>query len=444
MGRASYRKRSIPFIPFEIISLILVRVPARSLLRLRCVCKDWCNLIDSFSFVRNQVSIASQQPHVVLAPNNFPLSYKSFTFNGNVLKESSRFPIVENNKCLDYIHAGEVGFGFTCFQYRYRLGEAFLFNPLRRQVLVLPMATCIGQPHWYGMGIDSTINEYKIVHFVSSVDTDSLAAEIYTLGTKSPWRQIPSISPFPFHSPSIDHITGVSAHGDMHWTDQCKIISFDFEKEGFKLTPHPDMGYNPVKSFLLTTLRGSLAVLSFSKTQAEIWDSEIQAEIWVMKDYEKKIWVKEYKISMNTDHPKFWDYDCNVGAFSSHWIFVDENGTCPLQEAYIPIDIISLILVRVHARSLLRFRCVFKAWCDLIDSLCFARNQVSIASQQPQVVLAPNNSNFALSYKSIITFNGNYVFKESSRFPKLEFSYRKNNWLDYMHASEVGFSKSIL
>ncbi|KAK0581893.1 hypothetical protein LWI29_019207 [Acer saccharum] len=105
--------------------------------------------------LRNQVSIASQQPQVVLAPNNFPLSYRSFTFNGNVLKESSRFPILENNKCFDYIHAGEVGCGFTCFQYRSRPGEAFLFNPLRRQVLVLPMATCIGQAHWYGMGIDS-------------------------------------------------------------------------------------------------------------------------------------------------------------------------------------------------------------------------------------------------------------------------------------------------
>ncbi|KAK3192952.1 hypothetical protein Dsin_024262 [Dipteronia sinensis] len=327
MGRASCSKRPIPFIPIEIINLILVRVPARSLLRFRCVCKDWCNLIDSFWFVRNQVSIASQQPQVVLAPNNFPLSYKSFTFNGNVLKESSRFPILEfsyrNNNCLDYIHAGEVGFGFTCFQYRYRPGEACLFNPLRRQVLVLPMATCIGQPHWYGMGIDSTTNAYKIVHFVSSVDTDSLAAEIYTLGAKSSWRQISSISPFPFQSPSIDHITGVSAHEDMHWTDQCKIISFDFEKEEFKLTPHPDFG----KSFLLTTLRGSLAaVVSFSETQAEIWDSEIQAEIWVMTDYEKKIWVKEYKISMNTDHPKFWDYACSIVAFSSHWIFVDGMG----------------------------------------------------------------------------------------------------------------------
>ncbi|KAK1560299.1 hypothetical protein Q3G72_024868 [Acer saccharum] len=319
MERASCRKRSIPFIPFQIISHILVRVPARSLFRFRCVCKDWCNLIDSFWFVRNQVSIASQQPQVVLAPNNFPLSYRSFTFNGNVLKESSRFPILENNKCFDYIHAGEVGCGFTCFQYRSRPGEAFLFNPLRRQVLVLPMATCIGQAHWYGMGIDSTTNSYKIVHFVSSVDTGSLAAEIYTLGTESPWRQISSISPFPFRRPSIDHITGVSAHGEMHWTDQRKIISFNFEKEEFKLTPHPDF----FKCFLLTTLRGSLAVLSFSETQADIWDSEIQSEIWVMKDYEKKIWVKEYKISMNTDDPKFWDYHCNVVAFSSHWIFVD-------------------------------------------------------------------------------------------------------------------------
>ncbi|KAK2664941.1 hypothetical protein Ddye_003515 [Dipteronia dyeriana] len=405
MERASCSsKRPIPFIPIDIIDLILLRVPARSLLRFRCVCKDWCNLIDSFSFVRNQVSIASQQPQVVLAANNFPLSYKSFTFNGNVLKESSRFPILEfsyrNNKCLDYIHAGEVGFGFTCFQNRYRPGEAFLFNPFRRQVLVLPMATCIGQRDWYGMGIDSTTNTYKIVHFVSSVDTDSLAAEIYTLGTKSPWRQISLISPFPFHGSSVDHITGVSTHGDMHWTDRCKIISFDFQKEQFKVTPHPpDFGY---KSFLLTSLRGCLAaVVSFSETQAEIWDSEIQAETWVMKDYKKKIWVKEYKISMNTDHPKFWDYDCNVASYSSHWIFVDgmEHDHKFLLDLY-----------------------------ETTSLACTSKSACKITTWLP-LRLQSTPTHFPVSYITFI-FDGKMSSKESSsRLPILEFSSRNNKML---------------
>ncbi|KAK3218081.1 hypothetical protein Dsin_012051 [Dipteronia sinensis] len=278
-------KRPIPFIPFEIISLILVRVPARSLVRFRYVCKAWCNLIDSLWFARNQVSIASLQPQIVLVPVvPPPTSYRSFTFNVNVLEESSRSPILlfsylhDQEYCL---HVGGVGFGLVCFQSCDRLGEAYLCNPLTRQVLVLPRVTVIDS--------DALRNRF--------------VAEVYTFGTKSLWRRISSSI-----LRHIFHTNGIYAHGDMHWTNhlpytsffQCDpITSFNFEKEEFKLPPLPDFGYKPAaaEKFLLTTLRGSLAVV-------HVIPEETHFEIWLMKDYENKVWVREYKISMSNFSPK--------------------------------------------------------------------------------------------------------------------------------------------
>ncbi|KAK0586573.1 hypothetical protein LWI29_009083 [Acer saccharum] len=195
----------------------------------------------------------------------------------------------------DCLYVGEVGFGLACFQSYDRLGEAYLCNPLRRQVLVLPTVTVIDSNAFrnrYGMGFDSATNAYKIVHVVSSKNADRFVAEVYTFGTKSLWRRISSSI-----LRHIFHINCIYAHGDMHWTNQlpytsffqCGLItSFNFEKEEFMLTPLPDFGYKPAghEKFLLTALRGSLAVV-------HVVPEETHVEIWVMKDYENKVWCEE-------------------------------------------------------------------------------------------------------------------------------------------------------
>jgi len=39
------------YLPPEVWTLVLVRLPVRTLLRLRCVCKAWCSIIDDPRFV---------------------------------------------------------------------------------------------------------------------------------------------------------------------------------------------------------------------------------------------------------------------------------------------------------------------------------------------------------------------------------------------------------
>ncbi|XP_059430222.1 F-box/kelch-repeat protein At3g04660-like [Corylus avellana] len=108
----------------------------------------------------------------------------------------------------------------------------------------------------------------------------------------SSWRAISKgqESPCPvFGSP-------IYARGALHWLVDLatstrgylvkgKIVHFDVGKEEFGLISRPEF-----RPFHLVDMRGDLAIVDRSS------DKEI--EIWVMKEYEKKEWVKEYKIGL--------------------------------------------------------------------------------------------------------------------------------------------------
>lgn len=68
-------------------------------------------------------------------------------------------------------------------------------------------------------------------------------------------------------------------------TESVLIISFGFRKEEFKRMEVPNFGLR----YDMINLKQSLAVINFS--------SNAQMEIWVMKDYEKKTWVREKIVS---------------------------------------------------------------------------------------------------------------------------------------------------
>ncbi|KAJ0039510.1 hypothetical protein Pint_26569 [Pistacia integerrima] len=222
---------------------------------------------------------------------------------------------------------------------------------------------------WYGMGFDCTTNTYKIVR-VMEISHAEFDTEVHTLGTNS-WRRIGS-------NPScILSNCGVNAYGDMHWLRsnlkqhieyETMIRSFDFKREEFKWIRYPNLKYFAHKSCIkvpLINLRGSLAIVNVLPYN--------EMEIWVMKDYDKKeyYWI-EFTILM-------------------------EITNCPStsgknkQQCYgnFPTHIVVDIFLRLPVKSLLRFRCVSKMWCSIIDSVSFANMYESARVEEPQILYSP-------------------------------------------------------
>lgn len=290
------------YVPADSVYQIFLKLPAKSLLRFRCVSKIWRDIIDGLSFAKKHIAFAAEQPQILPAAVPFPIGAQalhSLTYDGNSIKESD-YPVLEflNNESYDLSH---IAYGLLLFENQNCRAEAFLYNPLRGEVLELPRASTpaaetYSTDYWYGMGFNNMTNTYKIVRvFPVKADDDHmsssdglLASEIYTMGTSS-WRRISSIPPFSLSK------HGVSVYGDMHWStswidriDDRMIISFDFGKEEFIQISPPDHLVLPNYCLKLTNLRESLAIIDLSSDHQFI-------EIWVMKDYNKKEWAKEYR-----------------------------------------------------------------------------------------------------------------------------------------------------
>lgn len=164
-----------------------------------------------------------------------------------------------------------------------------------------------------------------------------------TLGSPS-WRVI--CPPESFSLKPVYPFDGLSAFGVIHWRKwdgrrkKACIISFDVKDEEFKETPLPDFGCprKHIRQFNLTNLRGFLAVVSFP--------SSAHLEIWMLKDYQKKEWIREYKISTQVwergpykwargpynipprvANFRFWG-SSDMGACSQGLVFAESFGHC--------------------------------------------------------------------------------------------------------------------
>ncbi|CAB4269122.1 unnamed protein product [Prunus armeniaca] len=229
------------------------------------------------------------------------------------------------------------------------------------EVLILPSASDVQVPSnspsdvdWYGMGFDNITYSFKIVR-VSTNKKDYLAAEVLVLGTSS-WRKLPTVPP------CIPTCKSAYAHGDMHWLvhgddgSSVRILSFDFQKEEFYLTPPPtSLGKNPdLWKFLhLLNFKGSLALVNVSSLKdrhMKIWGRK-SVEIWGLKNYDNKAWVLNYKLDLKQDlfSPLKPTSLSNCGEWE-HGIFFNDESDCSTDTFFVDLRCISMKCVLLEGK----------------------------------------------------------------------------------------------
>ncbi|MCI01022.1 F-box/kelch-repeat protein, partial [Trifolium medium] len=208
---------SLPYLSVELIPEILSRLPVKSLLQFRCVCKSWKSLISDPKFANKHLSLSTTHTiHHISYFHKHPQTsvLKSYSLDSSVLTntaqtqfpQTTQFPLSRN--CFVYFD-GSCN-GILCFSevgLRYVLVR--LWNPSIRKFRELPS---ISEPHNFGhhklmsgFGYDPICDNYKVVFVLLAFDnyTSNYFSEnkvkVHTLGTDS-WK---SVSDFPFVGRSV-------------------------------------------------------------------------------------------------------------------------------------------------------------------------------------------------------------------------------------------------
>ena len=267
-------------LPEELISEILFRVPVRSLLQFRCVCKSWKTLISHPQFAMHRLRTSIAHPNIA---HQQLTSSKLVSYSVHSLLQNSSIP--------------EQGHYYSSTSHKYRilgscngllclsdinLTHVVLCNPSIRsqskkfQIMVSPRS-CFT---YYCFGYDHVNDKYKLLVVVGSFQKS--VTKLYTFGADCYCSKViqnfpchPTRKPGKFVSGTLNWI----AKRDLNNDDQQRmILSFDLATETYGEVLLPDGDHDKICSPTLDVLRVCLCVC-FSDYRKGHWI------VWLMKEY---------------------------------------------------------------------------------------------------------------------------------------------------------------
>lgn len=220
-------------LPGDIKLEILSRLPPKSLLRFRCVCKRWLSLFSNPSFIHKHLhrtpttsaddetllirNCARDSPHRGLSLLNLKNPTNPLTFNLN--HPFGPFPFPPKNNHCDMELVGSIN-GLVCLSSRLDGLISIIWNPATKQYVNIPTPNLKFLPNQGGTSIgfcfDSLTNDYKIVRVVWFLEDMELQprprVELYLVSTDC-WREIEVEVSFDMLLSSCDTIV----KGEPYW-----------------------------------------------------------------------------------------------------------------------------------------------------------------------------------------------------------------------------------
>ncbi|XP_022893592.1 F-box protein CPR30-like [Olea europaea var. sylvestris] len=290
--------------PSEIVADVLSRLPVKSLLRFRCVCRLWCSIIDSQVFVKMHLhqSITTNSNHSLILGGLGLYSVALDSLDkAHVLKTPFYYKSVDDisNSCNGLILVmSEPLILWNPFSTKYRILPD---NPIKYPTPLSCFSKVI-----YGLAYDSRKDDYKVVQVVEFRNKTShiwecSEAEIYSMKSNS-WNRIEGFS---YPLPILKGKWGIHVNGALHtlvedyfhiYSDKSiRIMSFSVESENhYEVMLPPNFRIKNVK-LKLDVLGGCLCLVCTSK---------FGASIWVMKEYGvEESWTKLISIDSSTIDP---------------------------------------------------------------------------------------------------------------------------------------------
>ncbi|VFQ71751.1 unnamed protein product [Cuscuta campestris] len=288
---AKEMKNMPQYLPPEVTTLILSRLPVESAVKCTAVCKSWYALIKDPSFISSHLhQAASLQDDFLLlcyldCDERAPLrTVYDLRRDNDAFEEYKKFPL-PSKPGLDGSYIVGTCNGLICLS---RVEEGawniVLFNPSIRKRLIfpepdLPAPNSPRERHYYallGFGFDSASNDYKVLLRVPSdadADADDLAEVwLFSLNRHS-WTRLTDDSPkhdcWAFPRP-------VFVKGALHYGLYLDmILAFNISTESFFVINIPNA---------LVPFAPQMSLIEYEDSIA-LFNCHGSHELWVMKEY---------------------------------------------------------------------------------------------------------------------------------------------------------------
>ncbi|XP_026433097.1 F-box/kelch-repeat protein At3g06240-like [Papaver somniferum] len=274
-------------LPENVIINILVRLPAKSTLRFRCVCKQWLKLTSDHDFIKLHFEIATENGNLRLMvgrENMYSTNLGSIFHNVNRSKKIFHKEVLE----IDYpFKARRWGMsvvgscnGLLCVA---NLAQQIcIWNPLTNMYKVvsslsLDVLGCHGNilGFKYGFCYDSHAEEYKVVRIID-LEYDFSVIEVYVEGSNT--FEAYTRIPFSF---TFGDVFGVLVNGNLHWIGNHRsgsgslILAFRIRDESFAELPLPE-NVKDLSRVSIGVLGGDLCLTDYRPHTFSI-------DVWVLK-----------------------------------------------------------------------------------------------------------------------------------------------------------------
>ncbi|KAL8508454.1 hypothetical protein ACS0TY_018905 [Phlomoides rotata] len=271
------------YLPPEMIIDIISRLPIRTIINCKCVCKSWFNLVETHEFV--------QSHHARSVPR-----LAAFNFSHQLFRVEDGLNLTFDSCCKDYLRIGGSVNGLL-FVRDLTNKRACVLNPITRDGINFDNFYAY-RVTYCGFGTSKITGKYKLVTiFHNDEGTFTSYCYVYTLGTGL-WRHIKPDS-WVYYSHNDE---GTFLNGNLHWLVRDYegthwISCFDLENELFTtFSPPPLLSRRGYAQRRVHALEDCLCL-----SDTTPYDDKIV--IWLMEEYGmEKSWTKKFVIGKNFEN----------------------------------------------------------------------------------------------------------------------------------------------
>lgn len=307
-------------IPEDLLTEILLRLPAKSLMRLKCVSKLWSSLISSRRFTNLFLKTRQQRRlfmHLVNKENHS--EFALFSSSSPNPYSDRAVSVLERDLNMPWMLGGEFVSalrGLLCVRVQ---GRLLICNLTTKQLVELPTIirrTRLGGvlPNndnnvWDYFCHDPVHDEYKALNIVweeSKEEGKVVRSEhhVLVLGPGVSWRCIQSSTAIPPHRPCSQ---GISINGVLYYgacidnNNTSVVMSFDLRSEEFTLIKLP-LDVVMTSSPNLMNYGGKIAVFDYS---VSLLATNGTVDLWTLEDGGKSIWSNKMSLVLPVSQMNF-------------------------------------------------------------------------------------------------------------------------------------------